>query len=264
MFKIVGMKRKLVEFTALLICFFVLLCSCDKADEAVSDAIGKTPLIAVMGDSDELIAAEAYSYEIGGDVVEYNLTSDAVVTVLNGKSDYVVINEFEAQKYIDAGNRLEFVCNTTHKIEYVAWFDVENAQLRDEFNKTYEALEKDGVISAIKDANKKGKTYVYEATAPIKGELVMLCDPLFEYIISYNDAGDLCGVDYDIANAICSYLGYKLTIETVEFDEMFGALSDGEGDFIMSATQYTPERAEYFLASDVYSTLDYGVYKRMV
>ena len=258
------MKRRVFGFIVLLLCFCLVFCSCENANTAVVDAIGATPLVAVVADSDECFAAEDYCTEIGADLVEYNLTSDAVTAVLNGKANYVVINEFEAQKYIDAGNELEFVCNTSYKIEYVAWFDIQNTQLKDEFNSAYKALEKDGVLSAIKDANKQGEAYVYNCSNPIKGELVMLCDPLFEFAISYNDDGELYGTDYDIANAVCKYLGYELTIKTVEFDEMFNMLSSGDGDFVMSATQYTPERAEFFLASDVYSALEYGVYKRKI
>ena len=228
----------------------------------MDDLVGVTPLVAVAADSDERIAAEDYCIENDADLVEYNLTSDAVVAVLNDKADYVVLNEFEAQKYIDAGNEIAFVEKTKQKIDYVAWFNIDNPQLQAEFNSAFEHLKKDGVLTAIKDMNKSGKSYTYKNSAPVKGELVMLCDPLFDYILSYNDSGALCGVDYDIANAVCAYMGYELTIKTVEFDEMFNLLSLGEGDFIMSATKYTPERAEYFLASDVYSTLEYHVYTR--
>lgn len=247
---------------SVLLCF-CMLCSCDNLNKAnVEAAIGNKPIIAVLSDSDELLASEKFSEKIGGDIVRYNLTSDAVVAVLNGKADYVVLNEYESQEFIDAGNELELVECADYKIEYVAWFDADNLQLKNEFNKALKDLKNTGVIEKIKEANKQGGEYTYHNVTPSKGELVMICDPLFDNILYYSDSGEVCGTDYDIAKAVCNRLGYTLRIEVVDFDEIFNSLEAGEGDFVMSATQYSAERAEFFIASDVYSTLNFNVYKR--
>lgn len=240
-----------------------MMCSCDSLKETnLSPAIGDKPIVAVVANSDEAFAADEYSTAIGGDLIKYNLSSDAVVALLNGKADYVVLDEYESQEYIDAGNELEFVKSTEYKIEYVAWFNMGDEQLRDDFNKAFTKLRQDGVLSQIKNANIKGEMYTYPNQTSSKGELVMLCDPLFENILYYSDDGEVCGTDYDIAKTVCAYLGYDLRVEIVDFDKMFGCLEEGEGDFILSATEYSSERAEYFIASDVYSSLNYNVYKR--
>ncbi len=240
-----------------------MMCSCDSLKETnLSPAIGDKPIVAVAANSDEAFAADEYSTAIGGDLIKYNLSSDAVVALLNGKADYVVLDEYESQEYIDAGNELEFVKSTEYKIEHVAWFNMGDEQLRDDFNKAFTKLRQDGVLSQIKNANIKGEMYMYPNQTSSKGELVMLCDPLFENILYYSDDGEICGTDYDIAKTVCAYLGYDLRVEIVDFDKMFGCLEEGEGDFILSATEYSSERAEYFIASDVYSSLNYNVYKR--
>ena len=257
------MKKRVVGLLSVFLCF-CMMCSCDSSGEAkVSDSVGHRITVAVKSDSDELLAAEAYSSRKGLDIVKYNETSDAVAAVLNGKADYVVLNEYDSYEYLDAGNKLDFVESTEYKIEHVAWFNAGNEQLSDEFNKALDALEQEGVLLEIKEANLKGKAYTYDKSNPIKGELVMLCDPVFENIICYSENGDIRGTDYDIARAVCSYLGYSLAVEVVDFDRMFVSLEAGEGDFIMSASQYTSERAGFFIASDVYSSLNYNVYKRM-
>ena len=257
------MKKRVVGVLSVFLCF-CMMCSCDFSGEAkVKDAAGSRVTVAVKSDSDELLAAEAYSSRKGLDIVKYNETSDAVVAVMNGKADYVVLNEYESYEYLDAGNRLEFVESTEYKLEHVAWFNADNEQLRDEFNKALDVLEREGVLLEIKEANLKGKAYTYDKSNPIKGELVMLCDPVFENIICYSENGDIRGTDYDIARAVCSYLGYSLTVKVVAFEKMFVNLEAGKGDFIMSASQFTSERAEFFIASDVYSSLNYNVYKRM-
>ncbi|MBO5066295.1 MAG: transporter substrate-binding domain-containing protein [Clostridia bacterium] len=257
------MKRKILGVLSVVLCFCTL-CSCDNlgGGAKTSDAASGKPIVAVATDSDESLAAEAYSAKIGGDLVRYNLSSDAVVAVLNGKADYVVLDEYESQEYIDAGNKLEFVESTEHKIEYVAWFNTEDKELKNEFNRALSELGQEGVLTQIKESNIKGVIYTYQKKIPPKGELVMLCDPLFENILYYSESGEVCGTDFDIAKAVCTHLGYELRIKIVDFDKMFACLEDGEGDFIMSASEYTAERAEYFIASDVYSSLNYNVYKR--
>ena len=90
----------------------------------------------------------------------------------------------------------------------------------------------------------------------------MLCDPIFENRVYYNDENVLMGTDVDIAKTICAYLGYDLVIEVADFDTMFLEIESGNADFIMSSAEYTEQRAENFLFSDVYSTLEYNVYTR--
>ena len=242
---------------------FCILCSCNKRETEIAEVSGHRFTVAVKSDSDEALAADAYSSQKGMDVVRYNETSDAVVAVLNGKVDYVVLNEYEAQKFLDAGNTLDFVECTEYKVEYVAWFNTDNERLKDEFNNALKVLEEAGVLLKIKEANRKGESYVYSRNYPVNGELVMLCDPIFENVLYYTDDGEVRGTDYDIAKSVCAYLGYNLTVEVVDFDELFLSLEQGDGDFILSATQYTSERAGFFAASDVYSTLNYNVYKRL-
>ena len=238
-----------------------ILCfsSCEDDSEVL---INKTRYVAVVSDSDETTAAKVYCDSIVGELSEYASSFDAVTAVRNGKADFVVLNEYEAQSFIDSKCELEFSEKCEYKLEYRAIFNFENKKLLNEFNEAIESLSNDGTFDKIKQSHIKGESFNISDSSGEKGELVMLCDPIFENRVYYNDENVLMGTDVDIAKTICAYLGYDLVIEVADFDIMFFEIESGNADFIMSSAEYTEQRAENFLFSDVYSTLEYNVYTR--
>ena len=238
-----------------------ILCfsSCEDDSEVL---INKTRYVAVVSDSDETMAAKVYCDSIGGELSEYASSFDAVTAVRNGKADFVVLNEYEAQSFIDSKCELEFSEKCEYKLEYRAIFNFENKKLLNEFNEAIESLTNDGTFDKIKQSHIKGESFNVPDSSGEKGELVMLCDPIFENRVYYNDENVLMGTDVDIAKTICAYLGYDLVIEVADFDTMFLEIESGNADFIMSSAEYTEQRAENFLFSNVYSTLEYNVYTR--
>ena len=238
-----------------------ILCfsSCEDDSEVL---INKTRYVAVVSDSDETMAAKVYCDSIGGELSEYASSFDAVTAVRNGKADFVVLNEYEAQSFIDSKCELEFSEKCEYKLEYRAIFNFENKDLLNQFNEAIESLNNDGTFDKIKQSHIKGESFNVPDSSGEKGELVMLCDPIFENRVYYNDENVLMGTDVDIAKTICAYLGYDLVIEVADFDTMFLEIESGNADFIMSSAEYTEQRAENFLFSDVYSALEYNVYTR--
>lgn len=252
------MSKRIICVLLSVVC---ILCfsSCEDDSEVL---INKTRYVAVVSDSDETTAAKVYCDSIGGELSEYASSFDAVTAVRNGKADFVVLNEYEAQSFIDSTCELEFSEKCEYKLEYRAIFNFENKKLFNEFNEAIESLTNDGTFDKIKQSHIKGESFNVPDSSGEKGELVMLCDPIFENRVYYNDENVLMGTDVDIAKTICAYLGYDLVIEVADFDTMFFEIESGNADFIMSSAEYTEQRAENFLFSDVYSTLEYNVYTR--
>ena len=61
--------------------------------------------------------------------------------------------------------------------------------------------------------------------------------------MGFNDeAGQLAGVDVEIARALGERLGVEVAFENTEFDSLFGALGSGTIDIAMSAITVTDER----------------------
>lgn len=252
------MKKKVC---CLILCVVCLLSSASCGGNRDGGA-KTTPRIAVAVDTNEYTAGQIYCEAFGGELIEYTSSDDAVTAVQNGKADYVILNEYEARNFTDSGCDLEFFEKCGFQLEYRAVFKSDNTQLLHEFNSAIEILKNNGTFDKVKQAHIEGEGYYISTHSAEKSVLTMVCDPIFENRVCYDDNGDVTGTDVDCAKAICSYLGYGLAINTEDFDSMFSQLDSGEADFIMSAVEYTDARAQDYLFSDIYSTIEYNIYTK--
>lgn len=252
------MMKRIISLI-ILIGFVLGLASCD---ESVEDYFTEKTLAVRYASSDEYAANEYISHLDDYTKVTYNSASDVVVAVENGKSDYGILNEYDYNTYLlsDRAIKMKDVCTYTE--DYCAYFDSENKELQKAFNDAIADIKEDGTLEAIKTAHFSGKEFSPIHTHGENGTLTMLCDPNFENRVYTDDAGSVIGLDVDIAREICGAMGYGLEIVIGDFDQLFSMLEKGEGDFIITASQFTQERAEYYLASDVYFTLNFFVIER--
>ncbi len=218
-------------------------------------------IIAVKYSSPAETACEDY---VSGDYtkVTYNSSSDVVLAVENQKADCGIVDEFELNSYINAGRNIKKKEKCEFTIDYCAYFSSDNEKLQTSFNEAISELNEVGTIDKIKEAHLNGKSFVNSKSNNENGTLTMLCDPHFKNQIYTDDNGEVVGMDVDIAREICNYLGYDLDIVTVDFDEMFMDLDEGNGDFVISACEVTEERADYYLLSDSYFTLNFYLIER--
>ena len=248
--------KKIIAFVMCLV-FVFSLSSCNENRKALETE----KIIAVEYDSVNEFACEDYVND-GFTRVTYNLPSDVVLAVENGKADCGILDEFELTSFLysDRNIKQKEVCE--YSVDYCAYFNLENEALQEEFNKAIKALENDGTLNNIENSWLSGKEYSSFKGSNENGTLTMLCDPNFPIRVFTNDNGDVIGLDVDIARAICNYLGYGLEILTADFDELFLKLDDWEGDFIISACEVNEDRSEAYLLSDTYFTLDFYLIER--
>lgn len=252
----VGMKKKIIS-VILSILLLVSFASCNKEE---NNGIFKNSVVASSQKADAVAAAKDYADSKGMEHNQFASSYDAALSVVNGKSDFVVLDEYEGRS-IEEENNLVFVEKCEYEVQYRAVFSKENTELCDSFNKIFEKMKSDGTIEKIKKAQIEGDSLGFDVTEGENGTLIMACDAVFENRAYYDENGELKGVDIEIAKAVCEYLGYGLEIKVLDFDEMFESLDEGNVDFILSSVEITEEREEFFTFSDVYTTLEYYVYK---
>lgn len=241
------------------IIFFILCFTCVIGFSSCDGNVSKPAtekIIAVEYNSPNEVACEAYVSDTYTKVT-YNSTSDVVLAVENKKADVGVLDEFELNSFISAGRNIKKKETCNHSIDYCAYFSNDNETLQQCFNEAIKELKDNGTLDKIKNAHLKGESIVRNNLNNKNGTLTMLCDPSFEKRVYTDDNGEIIGFDVDIAFEVCNYLGYDLEIVTADFDELFIKLEEGEGDFIISACEVTEERAQNYLLSDVYFTLNF-------
>ena len=251
------MSKRIFSIGLVLVLLF-LLGSCQNGG---GNNLTAETIVASSSASGNVSAAKGYAKNIGAQHVEFSSDSDAVVAVLSGKADYVVLDEYTGFTFSKENKSIQFYEKCDYCIEYRASFSFDDGELCDEFNEAFDKLTKDGAIDKIKLAVNNKEEYIPEISTVNNGALVMLCDPIYDNRLYYGDDGEPTGVDFYIAQEVCNCLGYKLIVKTVNAEDLFEALDAGEGDFIMSCIERTDQRADHYLFSNVYATYDYNVYK---
>ncbi len=246
-----------------LFCAFITLIfftSCDGTSTAVDV---KTPVrLAVEEGSLEEFAGEEYALSKGFEVDKYDTLQSAVIAVQNGKADFVLINSDTATDSFVQTAELKLFENTVKSSEYCAVTSKENSELAEEINSAIKNLKENGAFEKIERKYKEEKddTPIY-GEAP-NGEITVLCMPVFPNRITYDEDGNITGIEVDFINAICNEIGVTPNIVAHQkIDEMFYSLENGEGDIIISAVTYTEQRAEQYNLSIPYSSTTFGVYE---
>ncbi len=85
-----------------------------------------------------------------------------------------------------------------------------------------------------------------------KGEIIIGTDATYPPMESLDEQGNFFGMDVDIAKEIASDLGVEAKFKNVIWEEIFGAVKNGEVDMIISAITITKERTEILAFSDPY------------
>ena len=249
------------KIMSLIMCivFLVSLTAC--SESSATDFTVKK--VAVSADDNAYFAAREFVNTLeNAECVSYNTSSDVVIAVENSKADYAVLDEFEYNNFIRMQRNISIHSRCEFTLDYCAYFSNGNHDLSQAFNYALSHLKSAGIIDKIVKCYSEGGVYEASPSTGEKGELIMLCDPYFEYINYLDSEGNNAGIEIAIAREICSYLGYSLQIATADFDELFMKLQNGDGDFVMSGAVYNEERAGYYISSDIYFTRNYYVVNR--
>ena len=84
--------------------------------------------------------------------------------------------------------------------------------------------------------------------------LVMGTNAAFPPYEMVDEAGNIIGIDAEIAAAVAEKIGMKLEIKDMAFDSLITAVSSGAIDVVLAGMTVTPERAESVNFSDSYAT----------
>ncbi len=241
--------RRCFLFVAFLL-IISMLCGCSQNGNGI---IVQKPTVAFEAGISTEKAFEELNAQSEYSEIKYNDTFDAVAALENGKTDYAIVNSYQLEslkKYNDVKIKVEKELD--YKADYCLYFSSENEKLRERFDFAINELKKDGTFENIKRVFIDSYDYDNTIIDPVNGKLVMLCvsdERIYD--------GVFFGMDFYMIREITAMLGYELDFVTVDFDELFIKLENGEGDFVGGAVEYTPERASSYLASESYYSDNY-------
>ena len=191
-------------------------------------------------------------------VIDYEKGADAVDDLKNGKLDCVIIDNEPARLFVQQNKELQVLPDIFLDEQYAIAVGKENMKLLIELNDTLSELKDDGTISNITASYIIDNTGSYRYTSPegvsrSKGKLIMATNLDFAPYEWKNENGEAVGIDIDIFSALCDRLGYEPVIKDMKFDDIFGAVLNGEADIGMAAITITEDRMKDVDFTDSYA-----------
>ena len=242
-------------------------CGETKEDSASADSAGKTvaclddlegATIGVqLGTTGDIYASD---YEEKGSTIErFNKGADAVLALVQGKVDCVIIDNEPAKAFVAANEGLKILDEPFAEEEYAICVSKDNADLTKKINEALAELKADGTVQNIinnyigDDTKGKSPYTSPEDVDTSNGELHMATNAFFEPY-EYYDGDKVVGIDAEMAQAICDKLGYKLVIDDMDFDSIITAVQSGKADFGMAGMTITEERQQSIDFTEPYTT----------
>ncbi len=250
-------KKMTAGFSAILLCG-ALLTGCGSGIPAnkvhsVADLNGK--IIGVQeGTTGQTLAVDIQN----ADVRPYAKAADGVQALEQGVIDAVIVDMDTANAFVETHESITVLDEAFADEEYAIAVNRDNDALRKEINSALMQLSMDGTLASIKknyEGDEKGQhQYNVKADADrSKGTLIMATNaefPPYEERIGQ----DIVGIDVDMMNAVCDYLGYELQISDMAFDAVIDAVVSNRADVGVAGLSVTEERKALVDFSDVYAT----------
>ena len=112
----------------------------------------------------------------------------------------------------------------------------ENKTLLDAVNSALTELDKNGTLEGLRDKYYSGERYEYIPPENIirhPGSLILAIAPDTPPNSYLDDNGEYVGIDIDISQAVCDYLGVELIIEEFAAGELITAVRFGKADLAL-------------------------------
>ena len=234
---------------ALLIILFMLTGCGEKAIQTPDDVIGKR--IAVLENTSSVIFAQMYGSEV-------RICTDKkalAAAVKLGDVDCALVDERD-EKYV---KRFQVGIKTVDEpfmetgLRIAAAY--ENPDLIKDINAAIYYLEEEGIIKDIIKGHYNKDEFIFEPDAvseDAKTLTVAVCDQSSRFAY-YNENGELCGIDVDIAKAICAYLGLKCEIKVMDWDDLIPAVRSGAVHFALGGITEKSPNADICIMSEPYT-----------
>ena len=108
--------------------------------------------------------------------------------------------------------------------------------------------------AASSEAAASETTEIAALTTVNAGKLTMSTNAAFPPYEMTTDAGELEGIDVEIAGAIADKLGLELQIDDMDFDAALLAAQQGKSDMVMAGVTVNEERKQVMEFSDTYAS----------
>ena len=205
---------------------------------SADDLPGKT-IGVQLGTTGDIYVSDYEEDGSGTKVERFNKGADAIQALVQGKIDSVVIDEQPAQAFVASNPSLMILDEDFITEDYAMCISKNKTNLKNSINEALDYLKANGTIDSIIS------NYI--------GTLIVATNAYFSPY-EYYSGGQIVGIDADLCQAICDYLGMDLKIEDMEFDSVITAVQSGKADIGACGMTVTEERLKNIDFTNTYTT----------
>lgn len=210
---------------------------------------GTTAKYFVSGDEDS-----GYQGYANAKCVEYDNAGLAVQDMLNGRVDYVMVDEAPAKYLCEHVNGIKYVGIKLTDEEYAFGVDKNNPELLTAINNAIAKFTADGSFDEIIQKYFSGSAVngIVSATKDSsKDQLVVATNAEFAPF-EYKNGNEFYGIDIEIAKLIADDLGKELVIVDMDFDAVVTSVGTNGIDVAMAGLTVTEKRKQSVNFSSTY------------
>ena len=179
---------------------------------------------------------------------EFPLGADAVMALLVGQVDAVIIDAEPARRFV-AANAGIAILDEILTSEYYGIALQHGSPYTAMFNDALDTLRENGMLYNLMDywihEDEEASRYVSPpGTEHPNGTLVMATNAAFEPF-EFFEGDQIVGLDPCLAQAIGDILGYEIIIDDMSFDAIIPAVQAGQADFGMAGMTIRDDRLEF-------------------
>ncbi len=223
---------------------------------SLADVKGKSVGVQ-LGTTSDILATSMEQTDEVTHVERFTKSADGIQALLQGKVDCIITDEEPAIAFVEKNPSLKILSETFGESGLAICLAKDNTQLCNDINSAIRRLKTEGISDSIYNGfTHNHQTHVYAQRNGIKrnGTLKFATNATFKPF-EYYHAGEVVGIDIDIAKAICDLLGKQLEVVDVEFDAIITSVQTGKVDAGIAGITVTPERQKSVLFTDEYATV---------
>ena len=216
-----------------------------------------------LGTTSDILATNLESKGGGTKVERYTKGADAIQALSQGKIDCVVTDEAPAKAFQRVNPSLKILPQEFDKSSMAICVAKDNEPLLRLLDEAIHTLQEQGTIDTIVARHMvhhqsvpyhSPKDVKYIDAAPLKFATNATFEP-FEYY----QAGQIVGIDVDVAHAIGDLIGRKVEVTDMEFDAIITSVQTGKADAGIAGITVTEERKK-----NISFTIPYTEVKQVV
>ncbi len=221
----------------------------ERVEYTSPESLGSATVAVAIGSAHDKFMSDNYPT---ANILRPDAMAELATMVSEGRADFAILDRNVAESMIALNENLVIVDPEVMHSNIAAGFNMENTQLRDEFNTFIDKFSKSEEFADIIEGWHSGEGHKANIQIPTEGPLLRagVCSLSPPFCMVRDN--ELQGSSIDIVKHFAKEFGYLLELKPMNFPALLTSIQSGKIDILISGLTYTEERAKSINYSHFY------------